>query len=91
MTQPTKIKVDNPKVNCEVVVDKKNFQWENRYYDKETDWVYVIHRNVLWPQRQSGQYYRFRIIERLDDVAQRVFDTFMDYQHWNKGKDNEQV
>lgn len=83
-----KIKVDEPpEVNCEVVVDKANFVWEYRFYREDTDYVYAYHKGYLWPQRQSGQYYRFRLLKDIskpEDLAEMVWQTFMDYRVFEK-------
>lgn len=79
---PKKLKApEGLKPNCRVITDKRNPQWEPRWYDKETDYVYALHENYLWPQRMSGKYWRF---EEIPEAAHKVFQDFLNYNEITK-------
>lgn len=77
---PQKIKApEGIKPNAEVIVDKRHQEWETRWWDEETEWVYALHKGYLWPQRTSDQYYKFRLLKH-DTVFSQVFQDFVNYQ-----------
>lgn len=79
--QPDKLKAPEGLVpNCEVIVDKRHQEWEVRWWDQDTDWVYTLHQGYLWPQRQSGQYWRFRMLQEIEPTIKKVFQDFIDYE-----------
>lgn len=81
MNAPSKLEAPKDlEPNCEVIVDKRHQEWETRWWDKDTDWVYALHQGYLWPQRQSGQYWRFRMIQEVDPTIKQVFQDFIDYE-----------
>lgn len=74
---PPKIKCFSvPAPNCEIITSKNNMVWEPRVYNEDNDWVYAYHKGYLWPQRESGDYYRFRLIQ----VIGQEWQKFRDYQ-----------